>query len=185
MTLLGWLVITGFFTWCYYKRRREWTDARFVLTRDLVDKTLGHRTRLAQLQPAHWHDGEECLLNVYRASAIRMDRWLIALKVVVTRGWLVVALIVVAAYHHRMDGAFASAIGAVVLATQSLELLVAATAALTDAAVAAVALRPILRAALPARQCAGSTAGQHRSLERPSHHGQRSPIRVRVSASRR
>ena len=54
---------------------------------------VGHRTRLAQEAPAHWHDGEDQALARYLELARAMDRtaaWLLAL---VPRGWLLLGLL--------------------------------------------------------------------------------------------
>jgi ATP-binding cassette subfamily B protein len=87
LLLLGWLGLTGLIGWRYVRRRRHWTAARLDLTHDLVERMVGHRTRLAQEAPTHWHDGEDQALARYLELARGMDHtaaWLIAL---VPRGW--------------------------------------------------------------------------------------------------
>ena len=91
--LLGWLVLTGLLGWRYVRQRQPWTVARLDLTHDLVERIVGHRTRLAQEAPAHWHDGEDQAVVRYLELARRMDRtasWLLAL---VPRGWLLLGLL--------------------------------------------------------------------------------------------
>src|SRR6185436_8383868 len=43
----------------HLKSRRHWTDTRLMMTNDLIERMVGHRTRLAQQSPALWHDGED------------------------------------------------------------------------------------------------------------------------------
>jgi ATP-binding cassette subfamily B protein len=47
LLLLGWVGLTGLIGWRYVRRRRHWTAARLELTHDLVERMVGHRTRLA------------------------------------------------------------------------------------------------------------------------------------------
>jgi len=49
----------------YFRRREQWTEARRRMTQDLVERMVGHRTRLAQEPASHWHNGEDELLERY------------------------------------------------------------------------------------------------------------------------
>ena len=63
------------------------------MTHDLVERMVGHRTRLAQEAPEHWHDGEEQAAERYLALARAMDRRVALLLALVPRGWCVLGLI--------------------------------------------------------------------------------------------
>ncbi len=91
--LLAWLALTGMLAWRYFVRNRAWTDVRLAMTHDLVESMVGHRTRLAQLPPDRWHEGEDEALERYRKVSRAMDRSTTALMAIVPRGWLVVALL--------------------------------------------------------------------------------------------
>jgi len=91
--LLAWLAITGMLAWRYFLRNRAWTDVRLAMTHDLVESMVGHRTRLAQLPPDRWHEGEDQALERYRKVSRAMDRSTTALMAIVPRGWLVIALL--------------------------------------------------------------------------------------------
>ena len=52
----------------YFKRLQQWTDARLHMTQDLVERMVGHRTRLAQEPASRWHEGEDELLERYSCS---------------------------------------------------------------------------------------------------------------------
>src|SRR5207244_1467337 len=88
-----WLVLAAAGTARLFARRRAWTDERLRNTRALIDRMLGHRTRLAQESPGSWHAGEDGLLETYLERSIAMDRTAIAIDAVVGRGWLVVGLL--------------------------------------------------------------------------------------------
>jgi ATP-binding cassette, subfamily B, bacterial len=91
--LLGWLGVAGGLGWHFLGQRRHWTAARLTMTHALVERMVGHRTRLAQEAPSSWHVGEDQELAAYLASSRRLDctaAWLTAL---IPRGWLLVGLL--------------------------------------------------------------------------------------------
>jgi ATP-binding cassette, subfamily B, bacterial len=90
--LVGWLVTTGVVVWLYFRHNRSWTDVRLAMTHDLVESMVGHRTRLAQLPPDRWHEGEDEALERYLKVSKVMDDSTTALIAMVPRGWLVVGL---------------------------------------------------------------------------------------------
>ncbi|HEU4532933.1 MAG TPA: hypothetical protein VFS00_02400, partial [Polyangiaceae bacterium] len=73
-----------------YLRKRRWSEARLELTNDLVAKMVGHRTRVAQQSPAHWHRGEDDALFGYQRAARAMDLATLPLQTV-SRAWAAVA----------------------------------------------------------------------------------------------
>jgi ATP-binding cassette subfamily B protein len=93
LALLAWIAITAAIGQWYFARRRSWTTARIEMTDDLVERIVGHRTRLAQESPDHWHDGEEQLLEEYGARSKAVDRATAMLHAVVPRGWLIVGVL--------------------------------------------------------------------------------------------
>jgi ATP-binding cassette subfamily B protein len=70
--LLGWLGLTGGLGWRYCQQRGTWTEARLAMTHALVERMVGHRTRLAQESPRTWHAGEDQDLSVYLALSRRL-----------------------------------------------------------------------------------------------------------------
>jgi ATP-binding cassette subfamily B protein len=91
--LLAWLAATGANAWVYFKRNRSWTEVRLRMTHALVESMVGHRTRLAQLPPDRWHEGEDEELESYLKSSKTMDRSTAALLAIAPRGWLVLGLL--------------------------------------------------------------------------------------------
>jgi ATP-binding cassette, subfamily B, bacterial len=91
--LLGWLGVTGGLGWRYCQQRGAWTGARLAMTHALVERMVGHRTRLAQESPRTWHAGEDQDLSVYLALSRRLDRTAALLTALIPRGWLLVGLL--------------------------------------------------------------------------------------------
>jgi ATP-binding cassette, subfamily B, bacterial len=89
--LLGWLIPTFLTCRYYYLRRLQWTTARLGLTEELIERMVGYRTRIAQEEPEHWHDGEDRALEQYVATSKTMDRWSTVLTLM-PRGWLIIGL---------------------------------------------------------------------------------------------
>lgn len=56
-----------------YGLQLDWTARRRTLTGLLVERMVGHRTRLAQADPSHWYDGEDEALEAYHRASERLD----------------------------------------------------------------------------------------------------------------
>jgi ATP-binding cassette, subfamily B, bacterial len=137
--LLGWLIASGVAGWTYYRRNRHWTDVRLAMTHELVESMVGHRTRLAQLAPERWHDGEDEALERYLKASKVMDSSTVALTAMVPRGWLVLGLIGLAPSFIRggeSPASMAIAVGGMLLAYRALRRLTAGAWQLAGAAVA-------------------------------------------------
>jgi ATP-binding cassette subfamily B protein len=91
--LVGWLGLAGSLSWHSLRQRQRWTAARLAMTHALVERMVGHRTRLAQESPSSWHIGEDQELAAYLALSRRLDRTAALLIALIPRGWLVVGLL--------------------------------------------------------------------------------------------
>src|SRR5205807_3852789 len=69
-----------------------WTVARLTMTHTLIERMVGHCTRLAQEAPYTWHAGEEQELAGYLAVSRRLDGTAAWLTALIPRGWLLVGL---------------------------------------------------------------------------------------------
>jgi ATP-binding cassette subfamily B protein len=137
--LSGWALATYWLGLRYYRRRRRWTEHRLGMTNDLVERMIGHRTRLAQESPAHWNDGEDEALEHYFRKARDLDRAAVALQALVPRGWLIVGLLGLAPAFvaaDRTSATLAVGIGGIVLAYRAFRNLVDGLERMAGAAIA-------------------------------------------------
>jgi ATP-binding cassette subfamily B protein len=86
-----WLLIVGVIGWRYAVHRFAWARQRLDMTHALVERMVGHTTRLAQEPPARWHEGEDAATAAYLGSSRAMDRLAAMLRVAATRGWFLIA----------------------------------------------------------------------------------------------
>ncbi|MEW5804622.1 MAG: ABC transporter ATP-binding protein [bacterium] len=90
---LVWLLVSLFLGWRYFIHRQLWTGMRLEMTNDLVERMVGHRTRIAQQRREHWHDGEDQAMERYLELSKKMDEKSVLLTTLVPSGWLVLGLI--------------------------------------------------------------------------------------------
>lgn len=157
--LLGWLLLTLLLAWRYARARTAWTDARLAMTHDLVERMVGHRTRVAQQPPAQWHDGEDRALDGYLGVSRRLDRALAVLLALMPRGWLALGLLGLAPAFiggASPQVALALSIGGLLLAYRALERLAVGVAELASAAIAWRQVAPLFAAAARAEPAAGA-----------------------------
>jgi len=137
--LFVWIGVTLFIAWRYFQKRRHWMQMRLGITNDLVERMVGHRTRLAQQPRERWHEAEDKALELYHFTSERMDRTAVLLLAVVPRGWLLVGVAGLAPafiYGNGSTGALAAALGGVLLAHIALRRLTTGLIHLTDALIA-------------------------------------------------
>jgi ATP-binding cassette subfamily B protein len=148
--LLIWLAGTALICGWYYQRLRRWTHTRLDLTHDLVERMVGHRTRLAQEAPEHRHDDEDQMLERFLGVSRAFDKAFVPLAGGLPRGWLVVGLLGLApAFIHGSAEAtgLAVALGGVLLAYRAFGEVASGLAALARAAVAWEQIGPMFTAA--------------------------------------
>lgn len=95
LLLLGGMV--GLVVWMTRElmhRARSWTDQRLGLTHSMVEKMLGHRTRLAQQPRGQAHLDEQRPVEEYRACSQRLDDWRLAVVGLVPKTWLALGVVV-------------------------------------------------------------------------------------------
>jgi len=81
LLFFGWIILTGVMGWRYFRQRTSWTGTRLEMTNDLVERMVGHRTRIAQERRERWHDGEDQLLARYLDQSHDLDRTLVRFSV--------------------------------------------------------------------------------------------------------
>jgi ABC-type bacteriocin/lantibiotic exporter with double-glycine peptidase domain len=146
----GWVGLSVVSTLHYARRRKGWTQTRLTMTNDLVERMVGHRTRLAQQEPGRWHDGEDEALEGYLLASKDMDRVQVWLSAVVARGWVVAGLLGLSipfVTGSASTAALAIGIGGILAADQALSKLVSSITSLCGAAIAWNEVAPLYHAA--------------------------------------
>jgi ATP-binding cassette subfamily B protein len=92
LLLAGWTALMLALSWRYLGRLRAWTLERLRMTHDLVERMVGHRTRLAQEQPQRRDHEEDRELGSYLHTSTAMDRAILPIVGAMPRGWMFVAL---------------------------------------------------------------------------------------------
>ena len=120
--LLLWALITGLIGWRFYERSQRWRNAHRYMINALIERMVGHRTRLAQEPPQDWHDAEDQLQARYLAVSKEADNSAVQMAGLLTRGWLILGLAGMA--YPLLSGQFsmtaiALSLGGVMLAAQA------------------------------------------------------------------
>ncbi len=139
------LLLFGFLARRYFEERRRWTDHRLEMSHDLVEKMVGHRTRLAQERPERWHAREDEELATYEELSRRVDRlysWIQALP----RVFLPLGILGLAAAEPSLER-LAVGLGGAILAARAMTKLADGFSDLVDAAIAWKRVAPLFRAA--------------------------------------
>ncbi len=150
LLLVGWVLLIAYLGYDFYVRRESWTDTRLKMTHDLIERMVGHRTRMAQESPAHWHDGEDEELNRYLQVSRNVDRSALRLIALAPRGWLIVALLGLApafAYGTNSPEKLAIAIGGILVAYRAFRRVGTSLWQLEDAAISWKQVAPLFHAA--------------------------------------
>jgi ATP-binding cassette subfamily B protein len=157
LLLVGWVGLAVVLGWIHFRRRRNWTTARLDMTNDLIERMVGHRTRLAQEAPERWHDGEDQAVERYLSQSATMDRAAV-MQSGIARGWLFVALLGLSPAFVAgvaAPAALAVSLGGMLLAYRALAKLAASLSSLMSAAIAWRQVAPLLKAAARSKE-AGS-----------------------------
>lgn len=139
LALLGWVVAMVAIGALLWRDMVRWTMSRLALTSLVVEEMLGHTTRQLQQAPARAHDQEDLALSDYMLASARWDRLSVLFGLWGSRGWLLVALVVMAPMWLTLkaQGAgLAIALGGVLLASAALNQLGASATALMRAKLA-------------------------------------------------
>jgi ATP-binding cassette subfamily B protein len=154
--LLGiWVIVIGIIMFRYYRIAREWAVAYREMSNDLVEKMVGHRTRLAQEDPARWHEEEDQFLDRYLKLSGNLDGIGIHLSALVVRGWLLVGMlgiIVPFITNSSTPQALAISMGGVLFATQALGKLTGGFQSMVGLAIAWEQVGPLFSTAARVRE---------------------------------
>lgn len=150
--LLGlWLVLLGIAGAGLFARRRAWAAQRAQLTSSLVERMIGHRTRMAQKVPEALHEDEEGELSSYLGLSKRMDRRSVWFAALASQGWMVagmLGLLPSLVSGSSSIGSYAVGVGGVLLGADALSALGGALSSVFDLLVAWGQVAPLYRASV-------------------------------------
>lgn len=147
--LLGWIALILLISRHSFKQRSQWTRSRLSMTHDLVERMVGHRTRIAQEEPERWHETEDQVVRHYVDLSRTMDRATVT-QSLLPRGWLMMGFLGLAPAFVSGTGSTTSlaiSLGGILLAYRALQRLAAVLLQLIGATVAWKEVGPIFRAA--------------------------------------
>ncbi len=150
LLLVLWIAVALGIARCYALRSDVWADAHREITNDLVERMVGHRTRLAQEDRAHWHDEEDRLLDQYARHSQALDRLAPLLQGLTPRGWMLLGLLGIASallVAPPSPARVAISLGGFLLALQALMQLAPGLQSLAGASTAWRQIGPLFRAA--------------------------------------
>jgi len=175
LLLLGWILGALALGWGHWHRSQTWMTTYREMTQTLVEQMVGHRTRLAQEDRAHWHDDDDQQLERYMRQSTQVDRLSIALTALIPRGWSVVGLgMICYGMLVRPSGVapVAISLGGLLLALQALTRLVNGTQSLVGALLAWQQVGPLWQAARRGRDPAVPAGDMLAASAPPAETGQ-------------
>ena len=163
LLLAGWCILTGAVAWRFLVSYQNWTGTRMVMTQDLVERMVGHRTRLAQEPRESWHESEDQTLTNYIHVSGKVDRvgtWLVT---AIPRGWLLAGVACLAPQIIVTKSAASSVailLGGVLLAQTGFKRLTASFVDVAGAWVSWNRITPLFKAAARKELLGAPAAGQ-------------------------
>jgi ATP-binding cassette subfamily B protein len=149
VSLLSWSFFTVLLGWRYFSQSSNWVNTYREMTNELVERMVGHRTRLAQQDPVNWHQNEDEILARYFQLSERLDKFGLQLSTVIPRGWLISGFAGIAYTFMTMPNnpaSIAISLGGVVLASQAITRLVGGISSVIGFMVAWDQVRPLFEA---------------------------------------
>lgn len=175
LLLLGWTGAGAAAAVAYCRERLRWTDGRIGLTDALVEQLVGHRTRAMQGQ-ARGAEDDGARLEAHGRASARLNRWEVAVGVLVPRGWFAVgmaSLLPGFVAGGVAGGRAVAAVGGVLIAYRSFRILAMSVEQLGGALVAWKRLAPLHQA-----ERVAEPVGSARLLAapEPAGHGADAPV---------
>jgi ATP-binding cassette subfamily B protein len=159
LLLVIWVAFTGALAAVYLRRRSGWVGRRVGLTHDLIERMVGHRTRIAQQPREQWHEGEDETLERYVHASSRMDTAAVWLLGIIPRGWMVagVAGLTPLFVGGGSAASLAVSLGGILLAARAFERLTGGLWSLAGALIAWRQTATVFEAAARGREAPGGT----------------------------
>lgn len=139
VSLLIWTGFIFLLGWHFLRARERWTNSRLSITHDLVERMVGHRTRIVQEPSERWHEAEDKELESYLERCISMDRKGVVPMALAARGWMVIGLLGLAPSFiggQNSPALLAVGLGGILLAYRALLKLTSSLSLLAGAVIA-------------------------------------------------
>lgn len=137
--LFAWLMLTIFLCSHYFQRLRQWTLNRLNMTHSLIERMVGHRTRLAQDLPNRRNRQEDQMLFEYFSNSKSLDSSIIFITSILSRGWLLIGILGLTPAFVMQTGSsttLAISLGGILLANRAFSGIAGGLNALSRAAIA-------------------------------------------------
>lgn len=147
VALLGlWLALNMGLLLILVRQSWHWFEVHRVMTDDLVEAMVGHRTRLVQEDRTRWHEAEDRALANYLRSSTGMD-WTRAIMAILPRVWTIVALVALspAILTNTDPQVLAISLGGIILAQQGFSALARSANSIATLITVWRPVRPLLR----------------------------------------
>lgn len=147
--LLAWVAIAVLTSRQFVRKLRRWTRTRLALTQELVERMVGHRTCLAQERAERRDPAQDRAMQDYLDAAQGMDRGIVPVTTLVSRGWMLVGLAgLVPAFvtGSATSASLAIGLGGIMLANRALGGISDGISSLGRAAMAWEQVAPMFRA---------------------------------------
>ncbi|MEI6776532.1 MAG: ABC transporter ATP-binding protein [Chloroflexales bacterium] len=147
VALLGlWLALNVGLLLLLVRQSWHWFEVHRVMTDDLVEAMVGHRTRLVQEDRTRWHEAEDRALTNYLHSSTGMD-WTKAILAILPRVWTIVALVALspAILGGTDPQVLAISLGGIILAQQGFSALARSANSIAILVTVWRPVRPLLR----------------------------------------
>ncbi|HEY2170616.1 MAG TPA: ABC transporter ATP-binding protein [Candidatus Angelobacter sp.] len=175
LLLLGWSGGVFLLLLHYFRRRRQWTGLRLEMTHDLIERIVGHRTRIVQEVPDRWHAGEDETLENYLLASKRMDQMAAMLTAFGARGLMLLSMVVLA--PGVISGSVATfsiaiTVGGVLIGSEAIRKIVTSMMQMADTAIAWQRIQPLLAVDTQSSSIAGDFQTPGEPNKYTSHSGQ-------------
>ncbi|MBF0398125.1 MAG: ABC transporter ATP-binding protein [Desulfobacterales bacterium] len=149
--LFGWIIISIFLYIQYFRKINDWMNLYQEMTNDMVERMVGHRTRLAQEDEKDWHNEEDKILSKYFQLSEDLDKVNIKIHGIVSHGWGIVGFLGIAYLIIIIPPAskslMAVSIGGIMLASQALTSIVGTMSSIVNITIAWKQVGPLFTAA--------------------------------------
>jgi ATP-binding cassette, subfamily B, bacterial len=169
---LLWALLVAGLAWRFLADRRTWTAERLDMTHILIERMVGHSTRLVQEARGSWHEEEDRDLERYQRASRRYDRSKTLLLGIGSRGWVLVGLAALAPAFVTGEAsrvALAVGLGGVITAYRGFGKMAEGFSHLTGAVVAWEQAGDLFRAG--ARLLRRPSPGLHLRVAAPAREG--------------